>query len=156
MPIATVVTTTSNLEATSVSNPSEQCRKRRRHPLRGLCGWQTKNYTTCLGIWQLFTTKCSLKVRVREITLITVKIYFKKDLVNIGTSEVALAVNNPPANAGDIRYAGLIPGSGRSPGKGNRNPLQYFCLGNSMGRGAWRAIVHGVTKSQGEHWKILY
>ena len=53
-------------------------------------------------------------------------------------------VKNPPANAGD---AGLIPGSGRSPGVGNGNPLQYSCLGNPMDRRAWRAIVHGVTKS---------
>ena len=67
--------------------------------------------------------ECSLKVSVHEITLITIKIYFKKDLVNIGTSEMALAVNNPPANAGDTRYSGLIPRSGRSPGRGNGNPL---------------------------------
>ena len=43
---------------------------------------------------------------------------------------------------------GLIPGSGRSPGEGNGNPLQYSSLENSMDRGAWRAIVHGVTKSR--------
>ena len=43
---------------------------------------------------------------------------------------------------------GLIPGLGRSPGEGNGNPLQYSCLENSMDRGAWRATVHGVTKSQ--------
>ena len=48
-------------------------------------------------------------------------------------------------NAGDL---GSIPGSGRSPGKGNGNPLQYSCLGNPMDRKAWWAIVHGVTKSQ--------
>ena len=42
---------------------------------------------------------------------------------------------------------GSIPGSGRSPGEGSGNPLQYFCLENSMDRGAWWAIVHGVTKS---------
>ena len=54
-------------------------------------------------------------------------------------------VKNPPANAGD---AGSIPGSGRSPGGGNGNPLQYSCLENSMDRGAWQATVHGVTKSQ--------
>ena len=52
-------------------------------------------------------------------------------------------VQNSPANAGD---KGLIPGSGRSPGEGNGNPLQYSCLGNPMDRGAWRATVHGVTK----------
>ena len=43
---------------------------------------------------------------------------------------------------------GKISGSGRSSGEGNGNPLQYFCLENSMDRGSWQAIVHGVTKSQ--------
>ena len=52
---------------------------------------------------------------------------------------------NPPANAGDM---GSIPGSGRSPGEGNGNPLQYSCLGNSRDTGAWQATVHGVAKSQ--------
>ena len=46
-------------------------------------------------------------------------------------------------NAGDVS---LITGSGRSPGRGNDNSLQYSCLGNPMGRGAWWAAVHGVTK----------
>ena len=49
-------------------------------------------------------------------------------------------------NAGDKRHAGLIPGSARSPGKGNGNPLQYSCLENPMGRGACWAAVLGVTK----------
>ena len=48
-------------------------------------------------------------------------------------------------NAGDL---GSIPGSGRSSGEGNGNPLQYSCLENSMDRGAWQAAVHGVSKSQ--------
>ena len=54
----------------------------------------------------------------------------------------------PPANAGDIRDVGSIPGLGRSPGEGNGNPLQYSCLENLMDRGAWRVTVHGVAKSQ--------
>ena len=54
-------------------------------------------------------------------------------------------VKNPPANAGDVRDSGLIPGSGRSAGAGNGNPFQYSCLGNPMDRGAWRATVHRVT-----------
>ena len=53
-------------------------------------------------------------------------------------------VENLLANAGD---AGSIPGSGRSPGEGNGNPLQYSCLENPMDRGAWRATDHGVAKS---------
>ena len=53
-------------------------------------------------------------------------------------------VKNLSANVGDM---GLIPGSGRSPGGGNGNPLQYSCLGNPMDRGAWQATVHGIAKS---------
>ena len=59
-------------------------------------------------------------------------------------SQVALVVKYPPANAGDV---GSIPKSGRSPGEGNGNPLQYSCLENPMDRRAWWATVHGVTKS---------
>ena len=56
-------------------------------------------------------------------------------------------VKNPPANAGGIRDAGLIPGSGRSPGEGHGTPLQYSCLEDPMDRGAWRATVHEVAKT---------
>ena len=56
-------------------------------------------------------------------------------------------VKNPPANAGDAEDAGLIPGSGRSPGVGNGNLLQCSCLENSMDRGAWWLTVHGVSVS---------
>ena len=73
-------------------------------------------------------------------------------LWNIGWAPlVAQMVKNPPAtqestcNAGDT---GLIPGSGRSPGGGHGNLLQYSCLENPTDRGTWRAIVHRVTKSQ--------
>ena len=62
-------------------------------------------------------------------------------------SQVTLVAKNLPANAGDIRDAASILGSGRSTGGGNGNPLQYFCLENPKDRGAWQATVHGVTKS---------
>ena len=57
-------------------------------------------------------------------------------------------VKNPPASAGNTGDASSIPGSGRSPGGGNGNPLQDSFLENPMDRGAWQATVHGVTKSQ--------
>ena len=57
-------------------------------------------------------------------------------------------VRNPPAKAGDAGDAGLTLESRRSPGEGNGNLLQYFCLENPVDRGAWQATVHGVTKSQ--------
>ena len=60
---------------------------------------------------------------------------------------MAQQVMNLPANEGDIRDVRSIPGSGRSPGEGNGNPLQYSCLETSMDRGAWQATVHGVTES---------
>ena len=63
-------------------------------------------------------------------------------------------VKNWPANAGDAEDTGLIPGSGKFPGGGNGNPLQYSCLGGLMDRGAWRAAVHGVahaSATESEH-----
>ena len=59
---------------------------------------------------------------------------------------MVLVVKNPPANVGDLREVGLIPGSGRFPGGGNGNPFQYSHLENSFDRGAWWATVHGVAK----------
>ena len=67
--------------------------------------------------------------------------------VQSGASQVALLVKNPSANARDIRDVGSVPGSRRSPG-GHGNPLQYSHLENPMDREAWRATVHGVTKSR--------
>ena len=55
-------------------------------------------------------------------------------------------VRNPPANVGDRSVSDSIPGSGRSPGDGNGNPVRYSCLENPMDRGDWRATVHGVAK----------
>ena len=68
---------------------------------------------------------------------------------------VAQVVKNLPASRGD---AGLIPGSGRSPGGGNDNLLQYSCLENPMDRGAWWAIVHGVAKNwtQLSYWACMH
>ena len=61
---------------------------------------------------------------------------------------MVLVVKNPPANAGDAKDMGSVPGSGRSPAEGNGNPLLYSCLENSMDRGAWQATVYGAAKSQ--------
>ena len=66
----------------------------------------------------------------------------------LSMAQVALVIRNPPANARDIRDSGSIPGSGRSPGEGNGNPLQYSCLRNPTDREAWKSTVHAVTKNQ--------
>ena len=72
------------------------------------------------------------------------KVVLKTKILRV--SLVAQLVKNLPAMWVDL---GSVPGSGRSPGGGNGNPLQYFCLGNPMDRGAWQATVHGVSKESG-------
>ena len=67
--------------------------------------------------------------------------------MDCGASQVALVIKNLPANAGDIRDIGLIPGSGRSPGGRHSDPLQYSCMENPMDIGAWWAAVCRVAQS---------
>ena len=62
-------------------------------------------------------------------------------------SQVALVAKNPPADAGDVRDLGSVPGSGRSPEGGHGNPFQYSCLENPMDRGGWQAEIHRVAES---------
>ena len=61
---------------------------------------------------------------------------------------VALVVKNLPINAGDLLYAGLIPGSGRLPREGHGNPCHYSCQEKPMDRGAWQSSIHSVSKSR--------
>ena len=61
---------------------------------------------------------------------------------------MALVIKNPPANAGDIRDTGSIPGLERPPRGDDGNPLQYSCLENLMDRGPWIATVHRIAQSQ--------
>ena len=62
-------------------------------------------------------------------------------------SQEILGVKNPPDNAGDIRDTGSVPASGRSPGGGHGNQLQFSCLENPMDRGSWWSIVHSCKES---------
>ena len=81
-----------------------------------------------LPVWQFISPQCSEQ-----------ELEFWGSQAAGWASQVALVVKNPPANAVEKRDAGSLPGSGRSPGGGNGNSLQYSCLGNPMDRGAWRA-----------------
>ena len=72
--------------------------------------------------------------------------YITLYIVIFRATEVVLEVKNMPANAGDIRDAGSIPGSGRSPGGGHVFPLKHSCLENLKDRGAWQATVHWGRK----------
>ena len=82
-------------------------------------------------------------IQLHICTYIHILIYI---CIHIPASQMAPVVKNLPANTGDATDVGSIPGSGRSPGEGNGNPLQYPCLEDSMNRGAWLATVHVVTK----------
>ena len=88
-----------------------------------------------------------------KISLKFFSMYWKGLFYSIRAFQVV--VKNTPSNAGGARDAGLIPWSGRSPGKGNGNPLQYSCLGNPIDRGAWWATVHGAAKNWNQ-LSILY
>ena len=68
-------------------------------------------------------------------------------ILNVHSETKVVLVKNPPANARDVRAVGSIPESGRSPGEGHGNPLQYSCLETPMKRGAWWATVHGAAKN---------
>ena len=71
-------------------------------------------------------------------------------------SQVALVVKNLPVKEADLRDVGLLPGLERSSGEGNGNPLQYSCLQDPMDRGAWRATIHGIAKSDTTEQLTLY
>ena len=89
------------------------------------------------GFYSIVSTWCLLK---KKKTIYTGNIYK-------WVSQVVLVVKNLPANAGDVRDTGSIPGLERSPGGGHDNPFQYSCLENPMDRGAWWATVHRVAES---------
>ena len=72
-----------------------------------------------------------------------IQLYFTQSKIQLGGFPGGSVIKNPPVNAGD---KGSVPGSERSPGGGNDNPLQYSCLENPMDREAWRARVHGVGR----------
>ena len=76
------------------------------------------------------------------ISIYTAESLYHAAETNLGFPGISV-VKTPSLNAGDET---LIPGTGRCPGEGNGNTLQYFCLGNSMDRGAWQATVYGVAK----------
>ena len=92
-------------------------------------------------IWQPFHQPFLLFFALRHLWLrLKSPLFLRVDLLLHCASRVALVVKNLPANAGDIRDIGSIPGLGRSPGGGHGNPLQYSCLRNPMDRRAWQAI----------------
>ena len=93
----------------------------------------------------MFTVRCARAANAQYTpTPQWVSGNFFKGKVMEGSHQAALVIKNPPANARNLRDAGCIPGSGRSPGGRNGNPLQYSCVGNPMDRRTWQAIVRGV------------
>ena len=83
-----------------------------------------------------------------EVWILGKKLRLSEVIKGLPFKGVTLVLKKPPANAGDVRDLGSFPGSERSPGGAQDNHFQYSCLENSKDRGAWWAIVTGVTKSQ--------
>jgi len=102
-----------------------------------LCEWTFARLGSVPMKWSLPNVLTSLSCLLRESNLTWYAI-------------ISTFCKEPPASAGVIRDAGLIPGSGRSPGEGNGNALQDSCLENPMAREVWRATVHRITKSQAQ------
>ena len=103
-----------------------------------------KDYKLCLSRLNP-VPYLSLVIMILLLFLGRERDHFPKQILRPVFSLSASDDKEPACNAGDL---GLIPRSGRSPGKKNGYPLQYFCLENPVDRGAWQATVHGVTKSQ--------
>ena len=106
---------------------------------------KSDNYVQ-LGLLEISNVRCMTTNNLSLILSLRVSKYFVaylRCLLCLKGFPGATVVKNPPTNPGD---AGFIPESGRCPGVGNGNPLQYPCLENPMDRGAWWAIVHGVAK----------
>ena len=109
------------------------------------------------GYWCIFFSISSIKFKTRSDSRVVsdsrlhpemmLNIYITSN-VYTGSFPGSSVVKNPPASAGDARDPGSIPGSGRSSGEGNGEPLQYSHLENPMDGGAWQATVHGIAKSQ--------
>ena len=80
------------------------------------------------------------------LLLLLVFFFLKMIALCIWASQVVLVVKNLPANAGDVRDEGSVPGLERSPRGGHSNPLQYSCLENPMDRGAWQSMGSDTTE----------
>ena len=122
------------------------------HPLISLIG--INYYSSAVDACPDVLCTCTIPVYVdtmaskhQHLDFFAESFIWPPDKIN-GASLVVLVVKNLLANPGDIKDADSIPGSGRSPGGGHGNPLQYSCLENPMDRGAWRATEYVVTKSQ--------
>ena len=110
---------------------------------------QNKRQQVLARLWRTAAfVHCCWECKMVQPLWKTVWRLLKKLKLKLSTTQVELVVKNLPANVGDLKDTGSIPGSGRSPGGGHGNPLKYSCLENPMDRGAWRATVRKVTKSR--------
>ena len=121
---------------------------------------QSKKISIVRGFGEEWIGKAQDIFRAVKIFYMIHNFGHKRSYNHTGASQVVLVVKNLPANAGDFRDVGSIPGLGRSSGGGHDNPLQHSCLENPMDRGAWRAVVHSISwrwlKQLSAHAKVAY
>ena len=133
--------------STCCSPPSHLCSQ----PYRSSCSFTSTGLSLLFLHFPSFFTCTHFHLNILQALYFT-SLPPKSLIVDLSTVKLCFlggsSSKEPPANAEDIREPGSIPGLGRFPGGGHGNPPQYSCLENPTGRGAWRATVHGVAKSQ--------
>ena len=144
-----------NIESSNLENPTVHCNPTWEYPESTESSTMATSLVWLLRTWNMVGPLCvkytpDFKKKWKKnviynfyIDYVLKQLYFRHTGLSRWLSDKK---KNPPANTGDAGDTGSIPGSGRSHGRGNGNPLQYSCLKNPMDRGTWRAPVHGVTK----------